>query len=143
MREKLQSDLKSSMKAGDTIRTMTIRGVLAEVTRLDKELRRLANDDEILGVIKRERSRREESLSYARQANRPDLVAQYEAEAAVLDEYLPAKLEASELEAAIAEEINKGERQLGAIMKALKQRFGPRLDGKVASETARRMLQSK
>ncbi len=140
MKERLQGDLKISMKSGDTIRTMTIRGVLAEVTRLEKELRRPANETEVLQVIKRERSQRDEALSFARQAGRADLVSQYEKEAEVLDGYMPAKLDPTELKAAISAEVEKGELQLGSIMKALKARFGARLDGKTASEMVKQAL---
>jgi uncharacterized protein YqeY len=140
MKERLQGDLKISMKSGDTIRTMTIRGVLAEVTRLEKELRRPANETEVLQVIKRERSQRDEALSFARQGGRADLVSQYEKEAEVLDGYMPAKLDPTELKAAISAEVEKGELQLGSIMKALKARFGARLDGKTASEMVKQAL---
>jgi len=128
------------MKAGDTIRTMTLRGILAEVTRLEKDLRRPANEAEVLQVIKRERSRRDEALAFARQAGREELVIQYEREAAVLDAYMPEKLDPSELKAAISAEVDKGERQLGNIMKVLKTRFGARLDGKTASEMVKQAL---
>jgi uncharacterized protein YqeY len=140
MKNRLQFDLQAAIKSRDTIRMMTIRGVLAEVTRLEKELRRPANEDEILQVVKREQSRREEALAFARQAGRAELVAQYEKEAQVLNGYMPAKLEPTELKAAILAEVERGERQLGAIMKALKARFGARLDGKSASEMVKQVL---
>ncbi len=131
------------MKSGDTRRTMTIRGVLAEITRVEKDVRREANETEIVQIIKRERARREEALGFAKQANRADLIDQNEAEAKILAEYLPAEVSADDVRAAVAEIIAGGASQMGPVMKALRDRFGARLDGKLASELAKEALAKK
>jgi uncharacterized protein len=143
VKQKLQADLKASMKGGDKLRTMTLRGVLAEITRIEKDVRREANDTEIVQIIKRERVRREETLGFARQGGRADLVAQNEEEARVLDSYLPAALDENELRAAIAEQVAAGVKQIGPLMKALKDRFGAQLDGRVASQLVKEALAPK
>ena len=143
MKQKLQADLKASMKRGDKLRTMTLRGVLAEITRIEKDVRREANETEIVQIIKRERVRREETLGFARQGGRADLVAQNEEEARVLDSYLPAALDENELRAAIAEQVAAGVKQIGPLMKALKDRFGAQLDGRVASQLVKEALAPK
>ncbi|MGZ3621362.1 MAG: GatB/YqeY domain-containing protein [Candidatus Binataceae bacterium] len=143
MKQKLQEDLKASMKSGDKLRTMTLRGVLAEITRVEKDVRRDANEAEIVQIIKRERTRREETLGFARQGARADLVAQNEEEARVLDSYLPAALDESELRAAIAEQVAAGVKQMGPLMKALKDRFGAQLDGRVASQLVKEAIAPK
>src|SRR5271163_4952176 len=89
VRQKLQDDLKAAMKAGDKLRLMTLRGIISEITRVEKDVRRPANETEIVQVIKRERARREEALEFARKAARDDLIAQNSTEAKILDEYLP------------------------------------------------------
>ena len=143
MKAQIQSDLKTAMKSRDNLRTMTLRGVLTAVTLLEKDLRREANQDEILQVIKRERARRDEALEFARQAGRQDLIEQNETEAGILDSYLPAALTADELAAAIAEQLAAGASQMGPVMKALRERYGARLDGKLASEMVRQALAAK
>lgn len=143
MKQKLQEDLKASMKSGDKLRTMTLRGVLAEITRVEKDVRREANEAEIVQIIKRERARREETLGFARHGGRADLVAQNEEEARVLDSYLPAALDESELRAAIAEQVAAGVKQMGPLMKALKDRFGAQLDGRVASQLVKEAIAPK
>jgi uncharacterized protein YqeY len=140
MKQKIEADLKRSMKAGERLRVMTLRGVLAEITRLEKELRRPPDDIEIARVIKRERARRDEARGFALKAGRAELVTQNEVEARVLDEYLPAAAGADELKQAIAEQIAAGARDIGTLMKALKSRFGAAMDGKLASELARNAL---
>ena len=140
MKQKLQEDLKAAMKSSDKLRTMTLRGVLAEITRVEKDVRREANETEIVQIIKRERTRRDETLGFARQGGRADLVAQNEEEARVLDSYLPAALSEDELRAAIAEQVAAGVQQMGPLMKALKDRFGAQLDGRVASQLVKEAL---
>src|SRR5437762_12102168 len=119
------------MKAGDKLRTMTLRGVLAEISRyeVEKAERREADESAIIHIVKRERARREEALEFARKGNRADLIAQNETEARILDEYLPSMLTADELKQAIARQIEGGSTQMGAIMKALKDTCGTRYDG--------------
>ena len=143
MKEKLQGDLKAAMKAGEKLRLMTVRGVLAEVTRLEKDVRREANDDEIVQIIKRERARRDESLEFARRGKRFDLVTQYEAEAKVLETYLPAGVGEAELNAAVAAQVAAGVNQIGPIIKALRDQFGARLDGKMASAAVKSAIAPK
>ncbi len=131
------------MKRKDTLRMMAIRSVLAEITRVEKDVRREANEAEIIALIKRERGKREEALEFARKANRADLIAENEAQAKMLAEYLPPELAADEVRAAIGEIIANGANQMGAVMKALRERFGAQLDGKVASEMVKQALAPK
>jgi uncharacterized protein len=140
VKQKLREDLTAAMKSGDKLRTMTVRGVLAEITRVEKDVRREANEAEIVQVIKRERARRDEMLEFARKGGRADLVSQNEEEARILDGYLPAALGEDELRAAIAEQVAAGVAQMGPLMKALRDRFGARLDGRVASQLVKEAL---
>src|ERR1700738_2260090 len=108
------------MKSGDKLRMMALRGVLSEISRLGKDVRRDPNDAEILQIIKRERAKREESLEFARKAARQDLIDQNETEA-----------------------MAAGASQMGPLMKALRDKFGAGLDGKMASELAKEALAKK
>lgn len=143
MKAKLQDDLKTAMRAGDKLRLMTLRGVISEITRVEKDVRREANDAEITQVIKRERARREEALEFARRANRADLIEQNTAEAKILEAYLPAALAPEEVQAAIAAQLGAGVTAIGPLMKALRDQFGARLDGKLASDLVKRALAAK
>jgi uncharacterized protein YqeY len=143
MKQRIQDDLKAAMKSGDKTRVMALRGILSEISRVEKDVRREPNEAEIVAVIKRERARRAEALEFARKANRSDLVEQNEAEARVLAAYLPAELSADEVKAAVSEIIAGGANQMGAVMKALRDKFGPRLDGKLASEIVKQALAAK
>jgi uncharacterized protein len=140
VKEKLQGDLRVAMKSGEKLRVMTLRGALTEITRLEKDVRRPASDDEIIQILKRERARRDEAIDFARTGARDDLVEQNEAEAQILDGYLPAALAAEDINQVIHAQIAAGVSQIGPIMKALRDQFGARLDGRLASELVKQAL---
>jgi uncharacterized protein YqeY len=142
VKEKLQDELKLAMKARDKLRVMTLRGALTEITRLEKDVRRPVTNDEIVQILKRERARRDEAIEFARKGGRQDLLEQNQTEAQILDGYLPAALEPEEVKAAISAQIAAGSSQIGPIMKALRDQFGARLDGRTASELIKQALVS-
>jgi uncharacterized protein YqeY len=143
VKQRLQDDLKLAMKAGDKLRVMTLRGALTEITRLEKDVRRPATDDEVIQILKRERARRDEAIEFAHKGGRQDLVDQNQTEAQVLDGYLPVAVASDEVNAAISAQIAAGKSQIGPIMKALRDQFGARLDGRMASELIKQALTSK
>ena len=130
------------MKSGDKLRTMVLRGVLAEVSRfeVEKDVRREADEAAIVQILNREKARREETLEFARKGNRQDLVDQNEAELKIIEGYLPAGVGADELRATVKEAIAGGATNIGALMKALRDKFGARLDGKLASDIVKQEL---
>src|ERR1700689_5636424 len=124
MKDKIQNDLKAAMKSGDKLRMMALRGVLSEISRLEKDVRRDPNDADILQIIKRERAKREESLEFARKAARQDLIEQNETEAKVLESYLPAAASADEVRAEIAAAIAAGAGARGPPVKGAPRQVG-------------------
>ena len=133
------------MKSGDKLRTMVLRGVLTEVSRfeVEKDVRREADEAAIVQILKREKARREETLMFARKGARQDLIDQNEAELKIIEGYLPAGVSADELRAAIKEEVANGVNQIGPLMKALRDKFGARLDGRMASEMVKQEIATK
>lgn len=145
MKEKLRNELTAAMKSGDKLRTMVLRGVLTEVSRfeVEKDVRREADEAAIVQILKREKARREETLMFARKGARQDLIDQNEAELKIIEGYLPAGVSADELRAAIKDEIAGGANQIGPLMKALRDKFGARLDGRMASEMVKQEIAAK
>ncbi len=127
------------MKAGEKIRAGALRLVLSELQKAEKE----GNGDE-LGVLRRERKRRLEAAEQFRGGGRPELAEQEEAEARLIEGYLPAELDDTELEAivasAIAETGATSPKDMGQVMKAVMAKAGGRADGKRASARVREAL---
>jgi uncharacterized protein YqeY len=144
LRERLDEDLKSAMRAKDSLRMNTIRGLKSAVKYREIELMKPLDEAGILGVASTEIKRRRDSVEQYRAGNRPDLADKEEAEIRLLQDYLPQQLLAEELEAKVDEVIArvgaKGPKDMGAVMKALLPDVQGRADGKVVSELVKQRL---
>ena len=98
--DRVKTDLTTAMKAGDKDRVGTLRLVLSELQKDAKE----GPGDE-LAVLRRERKRRLESARAFRDGDRPELADAEEAEAEVIEQYLPAELGDDELRAIVADAV--------------------------------------
>jgi uncharacterized protein YqeY len=131
--------MTSAMKAGEKERVGALRLVLSELQRAAKD----GSDDE-LAVLRRERKRRIEAATQFRDGGRPELAEQEESEARIIEDYLPAELSDSELDAIVADaiaETGAGEpKDMGRVMKVVVARAGGRADGKRASARVREAL---
>ncbi len=132
------------MRAKDSLRMNTIRGLKSAVKYREIELMKPLDDAGILGVASTEIKRRRDSVEQYRAGNRPDLAEKEEAEILLLQDYLPQQLTAAELEAKVDEVIArvgaKGPKDMGAVMKALLPDVQGRADGKVVSELVKQRL---
>jgi len=144
LRERLDEDLKSAMRAKDSLRMNTIRGLKSAVKYREIELMKPLDDAGILGVAATEIKRRRDSVEQYRAGNRPDLADKEEAEIRLLQDYLPQQLSAAELEAKVDEVMARvgamGPKDMGAVMKALLPDVQGRADGKVVSELVKQRL---
>jgi uncharacterized protein YqeY len=137
--EQVRVDMTTAMKAGEKQRVGALRLVLSELQKAAKE-----GDADELAVLRRERKRRLEAASQFRDGGRPELAEQEEAEAALIEHYLPTQLEDSELDAIVAEAIAEtgasSSKDMGQVMKAVMARAEGRADGKRASAHVREAL---
>jgi uncharacterized protein YqeY len=137
--EQVRADVISAMKARD-------RNVAAALRLLVSELQRDAKEgpgDEV-AVLRREHKRRLEAATQFEQAGRPDLARSEQAEAAMIARYLPPELTDAQLDGIIAEAIAQtgasSPRDMGSVMKVVKDRAGSLVDGKRASDAVRAAL---
>src|SRR5437588_8279070 len=115
--EQVRADITSAMKAAEKERAAALRMVLSELQKAEKE----GGDDE-LAVLRRERKRRLEAAEQFRGGGRPELAAQEESEAKLIEAYLPAEISDQELgvivDEAIAETGAAEPKDMGRAMKA-------------------------
>ncbi|MDI6815126.1 MAG: GatB/YqeY domain-containing protein, partial [Dehalococcoidales bacterium] len=100
LKQKLMDDLKQAVKGRDKVRSSVIRLVMAAIRNAEIARQATLDDTDILGIIAKEVRQRHESIDAFRLGNRYDLVAQEEAELAVLNEYLPQQMTREEIVAA-------------------------------------------
>jgi uncharacterized protein len=142
--ERLEAAMRDAMRARDEQRTQTLRMAMAAAHNQRIAKRRDLTDDEVIDVLTRQVKQRRESVEMYRDAGREERAASEEAEAAILTEFLPAQLSADDVEdlarAAIAETGAAGPGDLGRVMGALSPRTRGRADGRIVSDTVRRLL---
>ncbi|CAN5494278.1 GatB/YqeY domain-containing protein [soil metagenome] len=139
--EQVQDDVKTAMKAGDKDKVGQLRMVVAALQAEAKE----GKGDEV-AALQRERKRRLDAAEALREGGRSDAAGAEEAEAKLIEAYLPEQLsdsELSELVAAAVEETGASEQKdMGNVMKALMPKLGGRADGKRVSAAVRERLSS-
>lgn len=135
----VKQDLAAAMKAREKNRVAALRLVLSELQKTAKE----GGGDE-QAVLRRERKRRLEAASVFREAGRGELADAEEAEARLIEGYLPTQLGDDELRAiaaaAVAETAAASPKDMGIVMKAAMAKVGGRADGKRVSALVREAL---
>lgn len=142
IREKILEDIKTAMKEKDNFRRDTLRLVNSVIKQVEVDERIEMADDKVLPILQTQIKRRLDSASQYRAGNREDLASNEEAEIKIISEYLPKQLTLQELEAQIKEiiaELGAGA-NLGAVMKAAKEKIGAKSDGKSISDCAKKLL---
>jgi uncharacterized protein len=138
LKDQLQSDLTTAIKARDEVTSATIRMALTAITNEEvagKEARALSDDD-VLTVLGREAKKRRESAEAYDAADRPELADRERAELQVIARYLPQPMSDAEVEslvtAAVAEVTATGATggaAMGAVMKIVQPQVKGRADG--------------
>ncbi|SFQ04642.1 hypothetical protein SAMN04489713_12159 [Actinomadura madurae] len=148
LKEKLESDLSSAMKARDEVRTRTLRMALTAVKNEEvagKQSRELSDDD-VVKVLTREAKKRREAAAAFGDAGREEQAQAERDEGSVLEEYLPAQLSDEELTALVADAIAEtgasGPRAMGQVMKSVNPKVAGRAEGgRVAAEVRRQLAE--
>ncbi len=141
---RIEAEVRTAMKSGDTRRRDTLRLVLSSLKSAEKEARSELTDEQAAAVLRRERKRRIEAADAFRAGGAEERARAEEAEAVVIDEFLPTSLDAAEIasivDQAIAETGATTPREMGAVMRVAMARTGGRADGKIVQEAVRARL---
>jgi len=144
LKQKLTDDLKQAMKGGDKVRSLVIRLVMAAIKNAEIARQATSNDADILGVIAKQARQRQESIEAFKRGNRQDLVAQEEAELAVLNEYLPRQMPREEIIAearrVIAEVGAVGLSDKGKVMSQIIAQLKGKADGREINAVVTELL---
>lgn len=136
----LTSQINEAQKQRDAVRRDALRLIRDAI---QKELKDSGTVDE-LAILRRERKRRLQSAEIYAENGRDDLAAAEQSEADLIESFLPKQLGEAELEAlvdrAIAETGATTKRDMGAVMKFVKEAAGDTADGKTVSGLVGRKL---
>lgn len=146
LKEKLANDMKEAMKAREAgkARLSVIRLVRSAVRQIEIDEKVELDDEGILAVISKEVKQRRDSIEEFKKGGREDLVAQNEADAAILMEYLPAQLSEAEVRALVDEAVAavgaQGPKDMGKVMKELMPKVKGKADGKLVNQLVKEAL---
>ena len=127
LKDRIQDDMKAAMRAKDSERLSTIRMLLAAMKQREVDERIVLDDAAVVAIVDKLIKQRRDSIAAFQLAARDDLVAKESAEVAVLQAYLPARLSADEVQAAVAGLVAElgaqGPGDMGRVMAAAKSRL--------------------
>jgi uncharacterized protein YqeY len=144
LKERLQQDLINSTKSRNELKTGVIRLLRGMIHKQEIDQRKEFGDDEIIGVLASAVKQRRESIKAFAEGGRADLVAQEQAELALIESYLPQALSTQELgkivQDTIAETGATSIKDLGKVMAKLMPKVKGRADGTVVQAMVRSKL---
>ena len=144
LKDKIQEALKGALKRQQRVEVSTLRLLLSEIKYAEIAQQKPADDNKVLDVIAKEVKRRRESIEAFKKGNRSDLVAQEEAELAVLLSYLPEQMSRAEIMTAAQRVVDavgaKGPSDKGRVMAQLMPQLKGKADGKEVSEIVSELL---
>ena len=132
LKERINEDMKTAMRAGETVTRDAIRLLNAAIKQKEVDERVTLDDAGVVAVIDKMLKQRRDSISQYEAAGRQDLADAEKREIEVLIRYMPAGLSAEEIaaaiKAAIAETGASGASDMGKVMAVLKPRLAGRAD---------------
>ena len=128
LQQQIQNQIPDSMRAKDTVRLTTLRGVLSSLTNeamnLGKKPQDKLTDKEAIVVIKKLVKQRKDSIEQFKKGGRMDLVENEEAELKILAEFLPAQMPEEEMRKIVRLKIEDLKSNSDASVGAIKPNVG-------------------
>jgi len=127
LKDRITEDMKAAMRAKDAVQLGTIRMLLAAVKQREVDERIVLDDTQLVGIVDKLIKQRKDSITAFTQGGRMDLADKESAEVKVLEAYLPKRLSADEVAAAVAAIVAElaatGPGDMGRVMTAAKARL--------------------
>jgi len=144
LKQRIQEDMKTCMKAGDKRTLGSIRLILAAIKQREVDERIELNDQQVLATLDKMVKQRRESIAQYEKAQRTELAEQEAFEIAVIQKYLPEALSDSEIAALVAEAISSSGasslKDMGRVMGQLKPKMQGRADMAAVSALVKQQL---
>ena len=132
LKDRIQDDMKTAMRAKDKERLGAIRLILTAVKQREVDERIELNDVQVLGVLEKMIKQRRESLAQYQSAGREDLAARESFEIEVIQSYLPAPLSEADIDTLVANAVAvtgaQSVRDMGKVMALIKDQAQGRVD---------------
>jgi hypothetical protein len=144
LKDQINDDLKTAMRAGDTRRRDALRLLTAALKQKEVDERKTLADADVVAIIDKMIKQRRDSIAQFKQGGRDDLAEGEQFEISVLEPYMPAAVSEAEIEAAIAAVIAetgaKAPADMGKVMGPLKAKLAGRADMSKVSALVKQKL---
>ena len=144
LKDRITEDMKAAMRAKDGPRLLAIRMLLAAVKQREVDERIVLDDTQLVAIVDKQIKQRKDSIAAFEQAARSDLVDKERAELRVLEAYLPQRLSADEVAAAVARIVASigatGPGDMGKVMAAVKAELAGKADMGLVSAAVKAAL---
>ena len=143
--EQVHQDMVDAMRKKEELRLSTLRMMKAALKNKEIEKRGKLEEKEELQVFTTMIKQRRDSIEQFEKGNRPELARKEAEEIVIIEGYMPKAVGEEEIvdvvRATIAEMGTPTLKDMGAVMKNAKARFGDaRVDGKLLSEAVKKEL---
>jgi len=132
LKDQITEDMKAAMRAKESERLLTIRMLLAAIKQKEVDERITLDDTQTIAIVDKLIKQRKDSVAAFEQGGRADLADKEKAEIRVLEAYLPQRLSADEVAAAVAQIVAElgaaGPGDMGKVMAAAKARLAGKAD---------------
>lgn len=142
LKNRIQSDVNAARKARDKTRVLVLSTLLSEIRNKEIDGDGELDDEGVVQVISKAIKQRNDAATQMRDAARGELADQEDAQAEILQAYLPEQLSEDEVRAMVREAIVSGADRMGPLMGQVMPRIRGRFDGKEANRIVREELGS-
>ena len=137
LKDQITEDMKTAMRAKDSVRLGTIRLLLAACKQKEVDERVVLDDVAVIAIVDKLIKQRKDSVAAYELAQRADLADIEKAEMVVMQAYLPARMSADEVLAAVKAIVvqlgtelghKPGPGDMGKVMGAVKTQLAGKAD---------------
>ncbi|HVE43783.1 MAG TPA: GatB/YqeY domain-containing protein [Gammaproteobacteria bacterium] len=144
IKDNINEDMKTAMRGQDKDRLGTIRLILAALKQREVDERITLTDEHILAILNKMIKQRRDAITQFITGNRPELAQKEEAEIKIIQTYLPAQLNETEIEDAVRSAIQAtgatSAKEMGKVMGLLKDKLQGKADMTLVSAKVKTQL---
>ena len=144
MLNKINEDLKTAIKQGDTVSKSVLRYLKSEIHNREISIGSTLTNEQIVDVLNKQAKQRRESIEAYTNGNRSDLVEVEEKELSIIMNYLPEQLSHPEIEDIVKDGIKETQatssQDIGKVMSWVMPKVKGKADGKIISATVNKIL---
>jgi len=141
LQEKIEQDFKESLKNKDEVKLSTLRMLKSALKNKQIELKQAdLTEKDFVSVIQKELKKRKDSIDAFRSAGRDELAAKEEAEAKILEVYLPEMMSEEEVSKIVDQVLAQGKDNFGQVMKEVMTLTQGQADGQLVQRLVKEKL---